>query len=121
MKTLLCARGVTIYSVGGDRLAVELDCHGGLAKRLAAIPGVELWQNGDREKTFVFSIDLLDAVAAVVKPRRRRRCSLSPEQLRVAGERLLRHRAKYGGADGGGAAKAAREPPDDVAPATTPP
>jgi hypothetical protein len=48
---------------------------------LAAIPGVTLWQDGDREKCFLFPADLFPAVAAVVEPRRRRKCHLTPEQM----------------------------------------
>jgi hypothetical protein len=87
MRTLLCVRGVVIYPAGGDRLAVEVDYHPHVARRLAAIPGVELWQDGDREKTFVFPVELFDVVAAVVQPRKRRRpTNLTPEQ-RQAGYR----------------------------------
>jgi len=66
---------VTIYPHGGDRLAVEVDGRPGLAKKLAAIPGVELGQDGDGEKTFLFDLGLFDAVAGVVRPHRRRRLS----------------------------------------------
>ncbi len=107
MRTLLCQRGM-IYPFGGDRLAVEVDHHPGVARAVGAIPGVVLWQDGDHEKTFLFHVDLFDAVAALVKPRKRRRCHLTTEQLRAGGERL---RAKAQSVFG--AARAATAPPTD--------
>jgi hypothetical protein len=68
-------KGVCIYPHGADRLAVELDGRPALARKLAAIPGVELWQDGDGEKTFVFGLGLFDTVAGVVRPHRRPRLS----------------------------------------------
>jgi hypothetical protein len=51
MMQLPCrGKGVCIYPHGGDRLAVEVDGRPGLAKKLAAIPGVELWQDGTGRK-----------------------------------------------------------------------
>ena len=80
-------RGVTVYPFGGDRLAVEVDGRPGLAKKLAGIPGVVLWQDGDGEKTFLFPVGRFSEVAAVVKPHRRRR--LSPEWRAELARRLL--------------------------------
>ena len=88
MLQLPCrGKGVTIYPHGGDWLAVEVDGRPGLAKQLAAIPGVELWQNGDGEKTFLFPVGRFSEVAAVVQPHRRRR--LSPERRAELARRLL--------------------------------
>ena len=70
-------KGVTIYPHGGGRLAVEVDGRPGLVKKLAAIPGVVLLQDGDGEKTFRFDVANFCRVAEVVRPHRRRR--LSPE------------------------------------------
>jgi hypothetical protein len=70
-------KGVVVYPWGSGWLAVEVDGRPGLVKKLAAIPGVELWQDGDGEKTFRFDVDNFWRVAAVVKPHRRR--CLSPE------------------------------------------
>jgi hypothetical protein len=66
-------RGGTIYPHGGTRLAVECDYHPQVARQLGSIPGVELVQDGDHEKTFVFDVSLFDHVAVIVKPRRRKR------------------------------------------------
>jgi hypothetical protein len=84
-------KGVTIYPHGGDRLAVEVDGRPGLAKQLVAVPGVELRQDGDEEKTFLFDVALFRPVAAVVRPRRRRR--LPEGQRRACLRRLARTRA----------------------------
>lgn len=88
MMTILCRRGV-IYPQGGDLLAVEVDYRPGIAKQLAALGGVRCVQDGDHEKTFVFPVALFDAVAAIVKPRKRRK--LSPERR----ARLVAMGSKY--------------------------
>src|SRR5262245_57890190 len=91
MIQLPCERG-TIYPFGGDRLAVEVDGRPLTARAIAAIPGVTLHQDGASEKTFVFPIELFERVAAVVRPRKQRRCHLTGEQKREAGERLKAYR-----------------------------
>jgi hypothetical protein len=81
----------------GDLLALEVDYHEHLAKRVAQLPGVRLHQAGDRERTYLFPVHLFDQVAEIVKPRRRRKCVLSPEQLaRLAehGRQATAERAK---------------------------
>jgi hypothetical protein len=88
MMQLPCrGRGVTIYPFKGSRLAVEVDGRPGLVKKLAAIPGVDLWQDGDGEKTFHFGVDNFCRVAEVVRPHRRRR--LNPEGRAELARRLL--------------------------------
>ena len=57
---------------GGDLLAVEVDYQPGLARKLRAIPGVKLHQDGDHEKTFLFPVSLFKQLARIVKPRKRR-------------------------------------------------
>jgi len=73
------------------RLAVEVDGRPGLVKKLAAIPGVVLLQDGDGEKTFRFDVALFGPVAAVVRPRKRRR--LPEGQRQACARRLARARA----------------------------
>jgi hypothetical protein len=75
MMQIPCRGGMTIYPHGGTKLAVECDYHPQVARQLGSIPGVELVQDGDHEKTFVFDVSLFDQVAAIVNPRRRRRLS----------------------------------------------
>jgi len=60
-----------------------------VARRLAAVEGVELRQDGDDGCNFRFHVDRFDAVAEVMKPRRRRR--LSPEQRAKCADRLAKH------------------------------
>jgi len=64
-------RGITIYPHGGNVLAIEVDHRRNIAKALAALPGLKLWQDGDDEQTFLFDVSLFPAVAEVVKPKRR--------------------------------------------------
>jgi hypothetical protein len=74
--TIPCQRG-TIYPFGGALLAVDVDYHPGAARQMAALPGVRVHQDGGwgGEMTFTFPVDLFEAVAAIVRPRRRRRLS----------------------------------------------
>ena len=84
-----CRRG-SIHPHGGNLLAVDVDYRAVTAKRVAALDGVALHQDGDCEKTFVFHVDLFDEVAKLVRPRRRRR--LTEQQRRDGAARLRKHR-----------------------------
>src|SRR5262245_5777660 len=73
----------TIYPFGHDLLAVDVDYHPAAARKVAAVPGVRVHQDGGllSEMTFVFHVDLFAAVAAIVKPNRLRgRRQLPPEE-----------------------------------------
>src|SRR5262245_45891867 len=85
LMTVPCRFG-TVYPHGGDRLAVEGDGHKNVVARLRRLAGVRLHQGGDREFTFVFHGSLFLAVAALVRPRKRRR--MTEEQRLRAAERL---------------------------------
>ena len=92
MMQLPCrGKGVCIYPHGGPHLAVEVDGRPGLVKKLAALRGVRPWQDGDGEATFLFDVALFEAVAAVVRPRKRRR--LPEGQRRACARRLARARS----------------------------
>jgi hypothetical protein len=80
-------RGVMIYLHGGDTLAVEVDRRPSIVAKLKAIEGLNLHQDGDLEKTFLFDVALFEQVAEVVKPRKRRR--LTPTQLRALAQTCL--------------------------------
>jgi hypothetical protein len=82
VMTVPCQRGV-IYPYGGDHLAVEVDYHPAAAKQLAALPSVRCVQDGDQEKTYTFPAAILEAVAAIVKPRKRKQVS-AEERARLA-------------------------------------
>jgi hypothetical protein len=93
MMVIPC-RGGVIYPYGRDLLAVEVDGHPGAAKALAATPGVRLYQDGDREQTFLFPIDLFERVAAIVRPRKRRRLTESHRAALARGSARRRFRSK---------------------------
>jgi hypothetical protein len=92
MMQLPCAgHGVTIYPHGRELLAVEVNGRPGLARQLVTAPGVKLYQDGDGEQTFLFDAALFDQVAAVVRPRRRRR--LTEAHRKALAENMARVRA----------------------------
>jgi len=83
MMTLPCENGV-IYPQGTNRLAVE--CKTSTAGKLLTLQGITVHQKGDREWTLLFDVAMFDAVAAIVKPKKRR--LLSQEQKAGNAERL---------------------------------
>src|SRR5262249_31645267 len=89
MMTIPCRLGI-IYPHGGDVLAVEVDGHPVIAKRLAAIDGVKLWQDGEDEETFLFHVDLFNLVAAVVLPKRKSQLTDEQRQKRADGMAAVR-------------------------------
>ena len=89
MMQIPCRRGV-IYPHGHSRLAVEVDHRPKIAAQLSELHGVRLLQDGDGEKTFLFDVTDFSRVAAIVKPRKRRRWS--DEQRRLKAELLARVR-----------------------------
>ena len=82
MMQIPCRRG-TIFPYGEDTLAVELNRHPGVAKQLVRL-GLLIVQDGDHEKTFVFSVDRFDAIAEIVMPRQRRQISEAERQRLTA-------------------------------------
>ena len=67
-----------VYPAGPDRLAAF--CRPGTkARELRALPGVEVWTDGDDGVTVFFQIALLDHVAELLQLRRRRK-PLTEEQ-----------------------------------------
>jgi len=70
-------QGVTIYPYAHDSLAIQCDNRPFIANKLAEL-GLSIQQDGDREKTFLFSVSMFAEVAKIVKPHRRR--SLSDQQ-----------------------------------------
>ena len=79
-----------VYPHGGELLAASTDRRGAISKRLSILPGVRLLQDGDDGVNVVFHIKDFDAVAAILKPRRRRQ--LTPEQKAERTERLRQYR-----------------------------
>lgn len=86
---LYCKFG-TVWPYGGDYLAVDIDYHRKVAKKVEELPGVRMVVDGEDEKTFVFHVKIWDQVAEIVKPKKRRRLSL--EQREACAARLTQHR-----------------------------
>lgn len=69
--------------------------HPGIKMRIASLPSTTIHQDGDDGfGAFLFDVSDFDAVAAVILPRKRRKCHLSPNQLANGAERLRLHRQK---------------------------
>jgi hypothetical protein len=86
---LPCKHG-NICPWGPSTLAAVTDKAGAIAKRLRALPGVILWQDGSDGATILFPLNLFDQVATIMRPRRRR--CLSEEQRRESATRLAKVR-----------------------------
>jgi hypothetical protein len=85
LRVVRCAKG---GKIGGERAHVYVHSLAGgvlgyagrgmrLRKRLLGISGVRSWQVGDEEFSVVFPARLLDAVAKVVNPRKRRAAAVA--------------------------------------------
>jgi hypothetical protein len=97
-----CRYGV-IYALGHGRLSVYIGDHYRVAGALSRIPGVVNCKkytvpddSGECEKTYQFHLAQFDAVAKVVKPRRRRTRRLTPGQKAALVARTAHARFKKG-------------------------
>ncbi len=90
VQEMRCRRGI-IYPFSATHLAVQVDYHPIIAQRLVRM-GFGLVQDGDHERTFVFTMDRFDEVAELVLPRSRK--YLSEEQRQKAVARLVAYGAK---------------------------
>jgi hypothetical protein len=72
-----------VYPWDGTRLAANTSKAGGTAKRLKALPWVEVYTDGSDGVTVLFPVDRLDEVADLLLLRRRRRVS-EQERERLA-------------------------------------
>jgi hypothetical protein len=86
---LLCRHG-HIYPHGGDRLGASTRCRGAIAGRLVALSCVRVAQDGTDGINLVFHVDDFPTVAAILKPRRRRK--LTARQVAERTERLRKYR-----------------------------
>ncbi len=91
LLTIECRNG-QIYPHGGDYLAAATRTRGAVSTLLATLPGVEVVQDGADGINAKFHVRDFAAVAAVMKPRRKRK--LSPEQRAAAVARLAEHQFK---------------------------
>jgi hypothetical protein len=96
---ILCRHG-HVYPHGGDRLAASTDRLGRIANRLAKLRCVRVVQDGDDGINAVFHVGDFDRVAAVMKPRLRRRLSRDRRAKQV--ERLRPFRFTRATHDAGG-------------------
>jgi hypothetical protein len=80
---VLCRHGL-IYPKGGTTLLVY--ANRGVKRRIAKLPGTEHHQWDDKAEVFRFPVELLDEVAAILKPRQKR--TYSPEEIERKRERL---------------------------------
>lgn len=92
-QILLCRYG-HIYVHGPEKLGVATNGRR-IGLKLAAIPGVEVWQDGDDDgMNLIFPVTAFDAVAMIIQPRRRRQ--LSEAARAAATERLKQFRPAMG-------------------------
>lgn len=85
LRIMLCVNG-HICPWGGSNLAACTNRAGTVARALRRLPFVRVAQDGSDGINAVFDVAHFDEVAALMKPRRRRR--LSPEARRRAAEHL---------------------------------
>jgi hypothetical protein len=78
-----CKSGL-IYPWGREMLLAY--AKSGVQADIARLAGVELYQTDGKARVFIFPVDRLDEVAAILKPRRRR--MYTPEHREVLRERL---------------------------------
>ena len=90
-------------------LTASTSHRGPIAHRLANLPGVNVVQDGDDGLNAVFHVDDFDAVAEIMKPRRRRR--LTPDQRLERADRLAKYQFSSATRDAGG--KGRRVPSQD--------
>lgn len=61
-----------VFPWGGSKLAASVDGYPRLAKRIASLPTARVHQDGDDGTTIVFDVAQFDAVAKIMRPKRRR-------------------------------------------------
>ena len=77
-----------MFPFGSGLLGASTDRRGGIARRLAALPGCRVHQDGDDGLTIMFPEAMFEAVAAILKPRCRRRWS-DAQRVKAAAEGRL--------------------------------
>jgi hypothetical protein len=70
LKIIPCLAG-HICPWGGSTLAAVTDRAGRAARKLANLPGVTVWQDGDDGVTVLFDVAEFSRVARILHPRRR--------------------------------------------------
>ena len=85
--TIRCKHG-HLYPVDGDRIGAATDRAGAIVRKLRAIDGVEVFQDGEDGANAVFNRAKLRFIARVMKPRSARQ--LSPAQRAALAQGRLR-------------------------------
>jgi len=80
----------TIYPFGGDYLCLEIDNHPGASKKISKITGIELVQDGQKEKTFKFPVSVFEEIAIIVVPKKKRKLNLTDEQKQAFLDRVAK-------------------------------
>jgi hypothetical protein len=70
----------TVYPHGGGYLAIDIDHHPVVSRQVGDLPGCELIQDGDQEKTLRFHAKHLKIVAGIVHPYRKPNMSNSQRE-----------------------------------------
>ena len=86
-RILLCRNG-HICPWGGSNLAACTDRPGRTVNRLKALPFTTVAQDGTDGANVVFDVAHFDEVAEIMRPRKRRRRDLTPEQRAELVERM---------------------------------
>jgi hypothetical protein len=73
MMVIRCRTGAEIYPHGGTLLAVEVEGHRNIRKRLDVLPCLKPHQTGTDFASYLFEVRDFPKVAKVVRPYRRRR------------------------------------------------
>jgi len=75
LLTIPCRFG-HLYPWDDERLAVSVDGHPGIARRIRQLPGCQVWQDGDRgELTALLPVTSFSQIAQIMHPKRRRQVS----------------------------------------------
>jgi len=93
LMVVLCEHG-EICPWGGTTLAACTNKAGAVAKRLKSLPFTKVAQDGDDGANILFDIEHFAQIAAIMKPRKRRR--MTEQQRRAAAERLRQYQFGIG-------------------------
>ena len=93
LMVMLCQHG-EIYPYGDDQLVASTKVAGGIARALKALPFTTLHQDGTDGVDVIFPADRFEDVAAIMKPRKRRR--MTEEAKQQAAKRLRKYQPRKG-------------------------
>ena len=93
LMVIMCQHG-EIYPFGDDQLVASTKKPGTIAKRLKALPFATIHKDGSDGMDMIFPADRFDDVAAIMKPRKRRR--MSEEARHRAAKRLRKYQFTKG-------------------------